>query len=186
MQMEPQLIQYCSPTLSGLKAGSLFSLQRGDLQLPSKLDFPLFEQDTNLRVRILHHCTKRFLIFLYRADLLEQHLNEGIPSKILHYYGYRADWTLQEKLNLLSERIDTCQEFPHEIGLFLDYPPLDVLSFIQNKGENYKLCGIWKVYHNPEQAREIFRQYEKCKQTLQQQIAQGKTLFLALAEKRSI
>ena len=38
----------------------------------------------------------------------------------------------------LIGRLQENEGFPHEIGLFLGYPPEDVLGFIENKGEFFK------------------------------------------------
>ena len=72
----------------------------------------------------------------------------------------------EKLLDYLSSRITGCDEFPHEIGLFLGYPADDVFSFIQNRGENYKFCGYWKVYSNEEAMKTLFRQYRKCTKLL--------------------
>ena len=51
-------------------------------------------------------------------------------------------------------------DFPHEIGIFLGYPLWDVEGFIANKGQNYKLCGYWKVYEDVSGAIDRFREYD--------------------------
>ncbi len=38
------------------------------------------------------------------------------------------------------------RQFPHEIGLFLGYPPEDVCGYIRNKGKCQKCTGHWQVY----------------------------------------
>ena len=48
-------------------------------------------------------------------------------------------------------------DFPHEVGLFLGYPPGDVEGFRLNHGRNFKLCGLWKVYCDMEQATARFQ-----------------------------
>ena len=53
-------------------------------------------------------------------------------------------------------------EFPHEIGLFLSYPPEDVQGFIENHAQNFKLSGLWKVYGDEAYARAAFAKYKKC------------------------
>ena len=63
----------------------------------------------------------------------------------------------------LKERFrSTC--FPHEVGLFLSYPPLDVEGFIRNGGRDYAYSGLWKVYSNIEKAAYIQGLYERCRQ----------------------
>ena len=53
-------------------------------------------------------------------------------------------------------------EFPHEVGLFLSYPPQDVRGFIENHAVNYKCAGLWKVYGDEALARRLFDKFRKC------------------------
>ena len=53
-------------------------------------------------------------------------------------------------------------DFPHEVGLFLSYPPEDVKGFIENRAANAKCTGVWKVYGDERQARQTFAKYKKC------------------------
>lgn len=62
----------------------------------------------------------------------------------------------------LIRRLRESEEFPHEIGLFLSYPPEDVRGFIENKACRFKCAGLWKVYGDEERAKELFRQYKRC------------------------
>ncbi len=55
------------------------------------------------------------------------------------------------------------EEFPHEIGIFLDYPLGDVIGFIKNSGQNYKCAGCWKVYCNECETLKLFHKYRKCR-----------------------
>lgn len=62
----------------------------------------------------------------------------------------------------LMQRISASAEFPHEIGLFLGYPPEDVKGFIECGGRDCKACGYWKVYGDVWKAETLFRKYTKC------------------------
>ena len=53
--------------------------------------------------------------------------------------------------------------FPHEIGLFLGYPPEDVYGFIENKAMHAKCVGVWKVYGDEQATRKKFELYRKCR-----------------------
>lgn len=53
-------------------------------------------------------------------------------------------------------------DFPHEVGLFLSYPPEDVKGFINHCANDFKCAGLWKVYGNEEKARSLFAKYKKC------------------------
>ena len=52
-------------------------------------------------------------------------------------------------------------EFPHEIGLFLDYPPEDVRGFMEDRSAKSLAVGYWKVYGNVRKARRTFRRYRR-------------------------
>ena len=38
----------------------------------------------------------------------------------------------------------------------------EVLKFIENQGKDCLCTGCWKVYHEPQKARETFRSYHRC------------------------
>ena len=54
-----------------------------------------------------------------------------------------------------------CDGFPHEIGLFLGYPPADVDGFIHRHDE-CRLVGAWKVYSDVDRARLTFDRFKRC------------------------
>ena len=62
----------------------------------------------------------------------------------------------------LIQRLAEEKEFPHEIGLFLSYPPEDVKGFIENKASNSKCVGTWKVYGDVDRAKALFAQFKRC------------------------
>ena len=76
----------------------------------------------------------------------------------------------------LIKRMCADEEFPHEIGLFLGYPPEDVRGFIENGAENCKCVGCWKVYGNVEAAKKTFAKYKKCTDVYSRQQANGKSV----------
>ena len=79
------------------------------------------------------------------------------------------------------ERLRENEEFPHEIGLFLGYPPADVDGFMHRK-EHFKLCGMWKVYDDVDGAVRQFVRCRHCTEVYLRRYAQGcplDTLFVA-------
>ena len=66
--------------------------------------------------------------------------------------------------------------FPHEIGLFLGYPPSDVECFMKDPYKGVKCCGCWKAYSEPEKAVKIFRKYKQCTEIYREMNKNGKTL----------
>ena len=61
---------------------------------------------------------------------------------------------------------DRCQKdgFPHEIGLFLGYPPEDVQGFIDHRAMDFKCAGLWKVYGDQQRAQALFDRFRRCTQ----------------------
>ena len=72
----------------------------------------------------------------------------------------RAIWL--EYANRQTFKGDESGEFPHEVGLFLSYPPEDVKGFIDHRANNFKCTGPWKVYGDKGKARSLFAKYKKC------------------------
>ena len=68
------------------------------------------------------------------------------------------------------------ESFPHEIGLFLGYPPEDVRGFIEKGASGCKCSGCWKVYGNTQQAMTTFGRYRKCAALYLEQWTKGKSV----------
>ncbi len=104
---------------------------------------------------------------------------------ILSQYGYK-DLSVQKAIQRLSERLSTYEEFPHEIGLFLGYPPKDVEGFICNKGQNCNLCKYWKVYGNEDAALQKFAKYDKCKEVYKRLWHNGCDILKLTVKKQAV
>lgn len=163
---EGTLVEQCAPTLAGVKAASLFHCQSPDLK-----EFGLWAAHWNttlsaygLRVRIVKVCrrTGDVLVYLYRVGRLEEILGRENVRAFLTDAGYPEGGNMETLLRRLSQRLCLERDFPHEIGVFLDYPLEDVVGFIENRGRNFTCSGCWKVYGDPEQARATFARYRKC------------------------
>lgn len=140
------IIRHCAPTLAGLKTGNIFTTSyhsrrtlNQDLQ---RLSAVLNKK--GLRVICLRASKGRALIYLFRPGRLQQDLSREEARTILKENGY--EHTPHEFcIRRLIDRICHSQDFPHEIGLFLGYPPEDVRGFIDCRGKGCKSCGYWKV-----------------------------------------
>ena len=83
------------------------------------------------------------------------------------------------KATLSREEAEATQnepEFPHEIGLFLGYPPADVEGFIAHKGAGFLACGGWKAYADPKGALQAFQRNRQCADEFRSLHAQGAPL----------
>ena len=140
---EEILIQYASPTLAGLKAGNLFSVE-----FSGKADMQESIRETNKvlvpkGLRMIPVCEqgKRTLVYLFRPSVVKKELSADKAREILNRCGYH-DGTMEQHLVRLIGRMKRKKEFPHEIGLFLGYPLEDVEGFCRKKGAD---CKPWYV-----------------------------------------
>ena len=163
--LEHYLAHYCAATLLGEKSASLVSLPREEC---ARIGLQLREYNRQLGPKglvftLLCACRRRLLLLVYRPAMLERELAAPQAAAMLEQLGYPMEENLRAKLNRLQARFAEGGGFPHEIGLFLEYPPEDVRAFVATGGAGCKLCGYWKVYHNVEAARACFARYDACR-----------------------
>lgn len=180
-QFEKKIAFHMAPSLLGIKCANLVSLNQTEFNLPEHLkrfNDKVSVKGLKLKMLCTHH--HKTLILLYNEILLKKQLSDRKNLEILKKYGYSESMTLNETLSQLATRIQSEEQFPHEIGVFLGYPADDILGFIKNKGENYMFCGYWKVYSDAERAKRIFLNYDKCRNFLCNKLNQGYNIYQAL------
>ena len=82
-------------------------------------------------------------------------------ARILEQNGYDTG-CCEHCVARLMKKLRKDGEFPHEIGLFLGYPPEDVQGFMELGPDCCKCTGCWKVYGDEAAAQRKFAQYKKC------------------------
>lgn len=167
---EELIVRHCAPTLANLKTGSLFVCPITDrpsffssLRSLNELLVPKGLRALPLRIR-----EYSALVYLYRPSRLKKDLEDPAAIKILQDHGYSC---YGKCLPRLIERVRASEEFPHEIGLFLGYPPEDVQGFLEHRP--CKCSGCWKVYGDENKAKKTFDLYKKCERVYCQQLARG-------------
>ena len=85
---------------------------------------------------------------------------DSTAREVLEEAGYSCE-SCAACVRELVQRFHREGEFPHEIGLFLSYPPEDVKGFIADR-DNYKAQCMWKIYGDEEQARTLCARFQKC------------------------
>jgi hypothetical protein len=172
--LEQSLIFHCSPTLAGIKTGSLFSCRfaSADEFLSELCDLNQTLSDRGIRIEVLRVKSSRALVLAYRPKRLATDLNKSGVWRFLNQFGY-AENDPERAISRLKARFAPQAGFPHEIGLFLGYPLADVADFIKNRGRNSKCTGCWKVYRDEGEAARLFRRYEKCKEVYLQMFGKG-------------
>lgn len=171
------VIQYCSPTLAGMKTGNLFNCPYHSIY-DLMNDIEVLNYKLNCKgvyICILKYEEDWALIYVYRPIKLIGDLSKKETERLLIREGYDCKNVLN-CINRLSSRLCENTKFPHEIGLFLGYPLSDVIGFIKNKGRNYKNIGCWKVYHDEYNAEKTFQKYRKCTEVYCRKKKEGLTL----------
>ena len=172
---EETVVRLCAPTLAGMKTASLFAQEyesrrqvQGEVRQLNRVLVP-----RGLRAMPLHYGRRRALIYLYRPGRLRQDLRLEQAEAILRSRGYDPEKP-EQCIRRLRLRLGAEGEFPHEIGLFLGYPPEDVAGFIGHG--TCKCVGCWKVYGDEESAKKTFRQYKACTEVYCNRMRMGATL----------
>ena len=151
---EETVVRQCAPTLAGIKTGSLFpcpydSRQQllADIRRMNRVLVP-----RGLCLLPMRLGQGRALLYLYRPGRLQSDMGHALARQLLRERGYDPQDSGRCVVQLMR-RLRAGEEFPHEIGLFLGYPPEDVRGFIDHGARDCKCVGCWKVYGDVEAAR---------------------------------
>ena len=171
------LVKHCSPTLAGIKTANLFSCM---CDSEEELKSTMIYWNKILKIKGLRCIPMKFdlgraLIYVYRISKLSNDLEDVKACELLEKRGYDVDKP-EKCIARLKKRLSSYEVFPHEIGLFLGYPPEDVYGFIKNKAANCKCVGCWKVYGDEKYAKQTFEKYKKCTDFYYKQWTKGKAL----------
>ena len=157
------IIEQGAPTLAGLKTANLFPCR---FVCKKRLRANIREFNRTLSHKGIRLIPVRIgensaLLYLYR--------------QLLQRFGYK-DLTPCGCITELIKRLKDNGEFPHEIGLFLGYPPEDVEGFEENGGACCKCVGCWKVYGDECLAKKKFANFKKCSRVYSEQFSKGKSI----------
>ena len=170
------VIRCCAPTMAAIKTGSLFNCPfRSREEMTGGLGaINNCLLDKGVCAIPLRYQDGKALIYLYHPAMLENDLRDPIAADILKEAGYPDDSDIH-RINWLIHRLKESDEFPHEIGLFLGYPAVDVRGFMQHRECRY--TGLWKVYESDaEQAQRLFARCRHCTKAYLQGSQEGWSL----------
>ncbi len=167
-----------APTIKGLKAATLINLRRKGEDVRALWTAqgegwlrPFGVEAALLNAEPAASVDRNALVMIYRRELLEKVLASEGARDILSARGYAFPFESDACLEHLRRRF--CFGFPHEIGLFLGYPPEDVRGFLEHRGAKSLAVGYWKVYGNVEKARRTFRRYRRAERDAARSLLNG-------------
>lgn len=173
-KMSLLLAIHCAPILLGIKAANTMTVTGGEF-----FRIGDFLHGTDISYCFLKTRGDKGMLYLYREWEIMKYLHSEDVQSFLKGYGYEAD-NFQAMLECLSNRIrlysDGETAFPHEIGIFLEYPLMDVKGFLENDGENFIYSGYWKVYTDVHNALRKFREYDLVREHAIQAVISGKKI----------
>ena len=112
---------------------------------------------------------------MYRPARLREDLSDPEARELLDRAGY-GSLKCESCLAELVRRLRQFGAFPHEIGLFLSYPPEDVRGFMEHGGRDCKCVGCWKVYGDVNRAQCLFDKYKNCTEAYLRRFHRGEPL----------
>ena len=170
------LIKHCAPTLAGIKTGNIFSVKRDHYDINEEIrKLNSIFVNKGLRLVPIRKKDDTVLIYLYRPECLQRDLKNPVAREILKEKGYPCE-NCESCLVELVKHLEKDTDFPHEIGLFLGYPPYDVKKFMESPCKGVKCVGCWKAYGNESKARETFEKYKKCTEIYSRESESGRPL----------
>lgn len=169
-----RVVTQCAPVLKGVKISNLITMKPGGFR-----KIRAYLKKSRIICIPLYADAEKEVLFLYRYDRLEQHLKRNDVREFLKSCGYER-FDVASVLARLRRRYQryagTTREFPHELGVLLEYPVADVRGFIANRGENSLTSRYWKVYQNPAEAEKTFDLYDRVKEQALREIMCGRNL----------
>ena len=162
---EEMVVRQAAPTLAGIKTGSLFPCPcaEKDVLLGEIRAFNRHYLSRGLCLLPLRFTEGKALLYLYRPAALQRDLRAQTAKALLADAGYPCG-SCGRCVARLVQRLRTEEDFPHEVGLFLSYPPEDVQGFIDHRAMDFKCAGLWKVYGDQQRAQALFDRFRRCTQ----------------------
>lgn len=171
-----QLVAYqVAPILEGVKPGVTITFAAES----SGRDYhcwhahqKLLPRNRCLNYYQLYEDSKRVTVLFFNERLLEQILADKECVTFLEASGYDEELTVERALLELKTR---CQQhnFPHELGIFLGIPLVDVIGFMKDGGKGAIGRGYWRVYDSPEEKAALFACYQSARFRLVQYVMAG-------------
>jgi len=169
--LNEQIAAQCAPLLAGLKPSNL-------LIIPRELEEHL--QQVLKGTRFAYYCLSEYdgkrVYLLYRVnELMVYLLGEEVQGFLaeLGYGGGSLYMILQKVSEKYTAHKQERAEFPHELGLLLGYPAVDVRGFMEHDGKDFLYSGYWKVYGNVRETVSLFREFSRAKELVVRMVKNG-------------
>ena len=162
MSFDQMMIHYSAPTLCGIKPGNLFFIKSSDFSESQLLLWKKKFESCGFSLASAKSAKNTLFILVYNPLWVRKLLGDIFVSSYLLGKGYKKPFDSASVIAELTRRIKSRRTFPHEVGIILGYPLLDVIEFEAKNGRDCKYCGYWKSYSDVEKAKKCMCSYKKC------------------------
>lgn len=177
--LNEQIAAQCAPLLAGLKPSNLLIIPEG---MESVLMHSL--RGTRIAMYLLSEYDGKQVFLLYKVNELIVYLTEQTVQRLLLDLGYEGG-ELYSLLQRVSKKYTAHKQekeaFPHELGLLLGYPAVDVKGFMEQGGKNFLYSGYWKVYGNVRETMLLFKEFGRAKEYVVRLVKQGYSIAEIMA-----
>jgi len=129
---------------------------------------------TRLCAREIGKGTGFIQLFFYISDDFSRYLERHDVTALLKRAGYQGPFTKDHALGQLEERLKS-GTFPHEIGIFLGYPPKDVAAFMGWIKLPFTCQGPWKMFGNPRASLGLAETFRICRQRMAKRLTSAQS-----------
>ena len=177
--LNEQIAVQCAPLLAGLKPSNLLIIPMG---MEAVLRHSL--RGTRIAMYLLSEYDGKQVFLLYKVKELIVYLTEQNVQRLLLDLGYEGG-ELYSLLQRVSKKYTAHKQekeaFPHELGLLLGYPAVDVKGFMEQGGKNFLYSGYWKVYGNVRETVLLFKEFGRAKEHVVRLVKQGYSIAEIMA-----
>lgn len=149
--LEHLIAYHAAPTLAGIKPATLLCPGAAGRQIAMAMPAcrAALRDHFGAGISLFRNHAGGPLVLVHQPALLRKALSHPEAAALLTAEGYPTFGSLNAAAMLAAlGRRCRGRAFPHEIGLFLGYPPRDVRRFMTDGGRNHCGCGCWKTYHD--------------------------------------
>lgn len=101
------------------------------------------------------------VLFINKKSI-ERVLSSKKCINFLKFVGYPSEYKLNDYIDELVFRLQ-CEEFPHEIGVFLGYPLKDVLGFMGYGNKELVEIKNWRIYGDKDVSYKVYNSFMRDK-----------------------
>ena len=162
---EELFVSQSAPTLAGIKTGNLFTAEfvNHEIAMDEIRQLNVSLTPKGVRVIPLRESKNRMLIYVYRPNCLQVDFTNEDLLEMLRNLKYPVS-NPERCIVCLAQRLRECEVFPHEIGLFLGYPPEDVKGLLRIRLRIIKLLEHGKYMGMKERRRNDLTGLENAQQ----------------------